>query len=485
MPELELNHSGYDVRNRPSVGQDEAIPPIQRQQRKRPDARPNPRRNFPKETVQILQSWVDKHMHNPYADPEELKDLAAQTRLEIDQVRDWLARFRKRKMPKPTPTISTSTTSMEVESPFASLQKNRRQFSPSIKMYLDTSPRNDPFPLTAENLQNNTPDFSLYNNSVRRQSSLPPTQTGDKRTRQLSSQQSGVPVPSNDTAKRLKGKKGQRIISSPPAPRERREGDKFQCTFCNRGFKFHCDWARHEEVHAPQEIWICMLAGPRLVIAGDVTCPFCGKSDPTDDHLTDEHKADLCHQKTEEQRSFNRNDGLVRHMKDFHGASIHTAPTSWVRPKYENGDPHFWCGFCQKLLHMTWNLRLKHLGDHYTKDDYHMTRWVEIEPLNEYYDYGPVANLGFHSDVSRDLDSLENPGSNGDALPDLDRSENPGFNGDTSLDLDSSKNPGFNCDALLDWDSFEDPDRDVDALLELTEEIDLRQGPMGHWYDIK
>lgn len=466
MAELELDHSDHDVRNRPSVGQDEAIPHTQHPKRKRPTARSpskivlsTPRRNFTKEQVQILLSWVDKHIDNPYAEPEQLKELADQTGLTAAQVKEWLTRHRKRKMANLGSTKLASTSSMDVESSSSSLQENRSQYSSLLlETYLDTPLQNEPFPpFIALNLQKNPSYFSGYNpDRNRRQSTLNTAQSGVKRTRRLSSQQSGLSGPTDVAARRPKGKKGQRIIQPRPTARERQGDEKFQCTVCSRGFRYQCDWARHEETHDPQKVWICMPDGPRLFNTGDITCPFCGESNPRDEHLTSEHKANLCLEKPEGQRSFNRSDGLVRHMKEFHGASIHTAPSSWVKPKYEIGDPHFWCGFCQKLLHTTWDSRLKHVGDHYTKDDCQMTGWVdESEFRNESSIFGPIANPGFEGAANLDLDGATNFECDGHAGPEFDGAANLKFDGHANLDFDRPANLDFDGDTYPDLDSMD------------------------------
>ena len=50
------------------------------------------------------------------------------------------------------------------------------------------------------------------------------------------------------------------------------------------------------------------------------------------------------------------------------------------------GHHHFWCGFCERLIAQqdsmqdhAWDLRFKHIGDHFDKDEHHIDHWVDIE----------------------------------------------------------------------------------------------------------
>jgi hypothetical protein len=52
----------------------------------------------------------------------------------------------------------------------------------------------------------------------------------------------------------------------------------------------------------------------------------------------------------------------------------------------DNGHNCYWCGFCNKLqrqdsndMHNAQEVRFKHIGDHYDKDDYHVRDWICVE----------------------------------------------------------------------------------------------------------
>ena len=432
-----MSSSDYDGQNHQPVGRDEPTPPTRLQQSNRSPAHslsapsprstrravqrarkagpnnPNqrsPKGNFPRETVQRLSSWYDSHKNDPYPKKNEVIDLANQTNLTVDQVQGWLKRTRKsacnkreqshhlshasapqiisdfdRSLVLPQPLDSI----MEVESQPASLQEpsSLYQSISTLETYLHTSSRDEGFPrLTADNLRSddNLPYFSTRGgHTVGRQSTFSPTpneaETIHERPplNRFSSQQSGISYQSSDTAGRPKGKKGRRLY--PPLVGPNRQDDKkFQCTRCNRGYRYRSDWVRHEETHTPQHKWICMHNTPRLINKGIVTCAFCGESNPGDEHFNTEHNAFPCSQKPEDQRTFPRADGLLRHMKDSHQASIQTPPDSWRVPEHENDTQQFWCGFCDEYggyLRTTWKSRLDHMEQHFIGDDLDMTQW--------------------------------------------------------------------------------------------------------------
>ncbi|MCJ1265961.1 hypothetical protein MMC22_005843 [Lobaria immixta] len=436
LPQVELSRSHYDGQNHQPVGRDEATSPTPLQQSNRPTARslstpsprinrravqrarraglnnPNqnsPKGNFPRETVQRLLSWYDSHKNYPYPKKNEVIDLANQTNLTADQVQGWFKRTRKSARNKheqshhllhasAPQTISDFDRSlvpepldsiMEAESPSASLQVPSLPYQSisALDTYLHTSSRDEGFPrLTADNLRSDdNPYFSTRGgHTVGRPSTFSPTpneaETIHERPplNQFSSQQSGISYQSSDTAGRPKGKKGRRMYEPPPFAASRQDDKKFQCTWCNRGHRYRSDWVRHEEMHNPQHKWICMHRGPRLFSNGDTTCGFCGEFNPGDEHLNSEHYALPCSRKPEDQRTFPRADGLLRHMKESHKASIQTPPDSWRVPEHENDTQQFWCGFCDEYggyLRTTWESRLDHMEQHFIGDDLDMTRW--------------------------------------------------------------------------------------------------------------
>lgn len=56
------------------------------------------RSNLPKETVQILNTWLLDHLRNPYPTPQEKRDLLIKTGLTKIQLSNWFINVRRRKI---------------------------------------------------------------------------------------------------------------------------------------------------------------------------------------------------------------------------------------------------------------------------------------------------------------------------------------------------------------------------------------------------
>ncbi|MCJ1425795.1 hypothetical protein MMC29_003695 [Sticta canariensis] len=535
LQQVESGNFGYYGRNPQSAGRDEVIHPTLRQQSNRSNAHPSfelspesngrtlrsarragprgpnqpkPRVNFSNRQRQTLDCWVNGHMDDPYPTKDEVVELAAQTELTENQVRDWFTRFRKRNPKRighkqshhlsdasATPIMTDIDrsivigeplkTPMEVESQSPSLQDTwplDRSSSP-LDTYLQTSPQDEPISRsTADTLQsdNNPPYFFTRDgHTPRRQGTVSTTRTGAERTHQLSSQQSVHSVPSSDTAGRPVGKKGQRLVQPPPLAPERQGDKRFQCTVCNRCHQYKSDWIRDEETHNPQEEWICMLQGPRLVCNGDMTCAFCGKFNPTDEHLDSEHNTSLCSKKPVEQRTFKRPDNLHRHINHYHKANIGSPPKPWRVSKHESDTQQFWCGFCSDFLRTTWESRLNHIANHYTEDKYDMTRWSpepEARDLNE--------SLMLSLATNHNIDVAENLNADGAANPNSD--DNPQFNFSDGSNPNSDDNPQFNFSDAANPSSDDNPQFNSSdaANLEFDSSWDPCFDKLISWHDI-
>lgn len=138
------------------------------------------------------------------------------------------------------------------------------------------------------------------------------------------------------------GRQGRKKIQpeSPfkkPSPKESK--DKiYQCTWCWKPFKTKYDWRRHEESqHAPQTEWVCMFDG-----------------------------LDVGFMKPNCERSFDRKDHLVQHLRNTHvceGEHIFRIANGWSRT-IEAQDKSWMCGFCDNGL-MTWKGRFIHVSKHF------------------------------------------------------------------------------------------------------------------------
>lgn len=169
--------------------------------------------------------------------------------------------------------------------------------------------------------------------------------------------------------------KGKKVAPQKQYAPERQAKKIFQCTQCNFGYQFACDWARHLEIHEPQQHWTCMLQGQTVLVRGKFSCPFCGVPEPTQDHLA-EHNVSQCADMTHKKRTFRRRDHMLSHMKRIHHASVQNPPDTWMTVVHEDPNQQFWCGFCRKFLRTTWDSRLKHLSSHFKVDDFDMTMWA-------------------------------------------------------------------------------------------------------------
>lgn len=173
------------------------------------------------------------------------------------------------------------------------------------------------------------------------------------------------------------GQKGRRLFPPRKFSPERQGDCRYQCTTCNWPFKNKSDWIRHEKVHDPEQRYICMLNGPRLVKQGRLECPFCGIPDPTDDHLTSVHKISVCFKKHVDQRTYPTSNGLKSHMNSTHHAENRPPPDSWIKQMYPSQFRNHWCGFCGRYIRMTWMERVAHMEHHFLNEKLDMTGWTE------------------------------------------------------------------------------------------------------------
>lgn len=343
--------------------------------------------------MQLLQSWLGDHPDDLYPTLDQKNELAAQTGLATKQVSDWFGRLRKKKKKKSMETLvltDAGTTSFLGES----FESDIELASPpaSIAEYCRRSSRDEASPLqTCTSLENDAspPHFSPYRQD-RSNSSRPAILPIIEHSILLPSPHHNILT--SKTPLLPRGQKGKRLFPR-KYPLERDEGKKFQCTWCNLGFEFPCDWRRHEKIHDPQERFTCMLHGERLIIQGNVKCPFCGLPDPTDDHLKSAHNTTACLQKKNQQRTFKRPEQLLCHMQTVHHATIKKPPESWIVAEHANETQNFWCGFCKDFLRTTWELRVVHIFDHFTRENLDMTKWVsEKEWIFEKDDVMPVSD---------------------------------------------------------------------------------------------
>lgn len=133
----------------------------------------------------------------------------------------------------------------------------------------------------------------------------------------------------------------------------------YGCTFakCYKRFGSRNEWKRHENTqHFLSEMWRCHL--PRN------NGHACGN---------------LAHDKQQ----------FAMHLFDAHKISPGTEKSNTTCHDMHlgrEGHHHFWCGFCNKLIEQeegfqpgAWDVRFKHIGDHFDKEGLNIDDWIDIE----------------------------------------------------------------------------------------------------------
>ena len=133
----------------------------------------------------------------------------------------------------------------------------------------------------------------------------------------------------------------------------------YGCTFakCYKRFGSRNDWKRHENSqHFLSEMWRCSM--PRS-------------------------NGQNCGLLSNDQQQF------ALHLFHAHSISPGKEKSAMVcRDMHigREGHHHFWCGFCNELIEQeqgiqpgAWNVRFKHIGDHFDKDNLNIDDWIDIE----------------------------------------------------------------------------------------------------------
>ncbi|KAF2007753.1 hypothetical protein P154DRAFT_2630 [Amniculicola lignicola CBS 123094] len=325
------------------------------------------RKRLSVEVKRLLDETFEEHKANPYVPLDEIKDLAARTKLSVQQVRTYFANARARRLspPKQSPGI-------EIKRP------SRNPPDPIMERFLSSSPEDEGISETAVREAAKSLNVSATKPGLRR------TSTGDtvSTTDTTATSTSGSSQASFDSANcrgPRRGRKRQREANERHTESLfRQPTDKmkiYQCTFCPSDFGQKYDWKRHEEsVHFPQKEWICMPDGPTYVDSeGTTRCAFDDESNPSNHHLEAHHHTP-CINAPLDSRTFSRKDKLLQHLAQVHRHKKLPKRTSddWCRPIQR--DVVFMCGLCGRIL-PDWPTRCDHIASHFV-DGIAMNMWL-------------------------------------------------------------------------------------------------------------
>ena len=367
----------------------------------RPDA-PPPKigARFSRESVRILKTWLTTHNRHPYPSDEEKELLQRKTGLNKTQITNWLANARRRgkvqapRSTSPHPTNWSSRTG-PVEIPQRRGTPALETMNP-LQRWEHSPPENEPASVTAiaravtasssgissgvnspftNNYTDDGSGRSLCNQSSA--SSLGTSQSSNGSSAYSYGSRKSIgsfgSAPFNNRSRRRRRRKAA------PAPNGNSKTElhaplkTFQCTFCTETFRTKHDWQRHEKsLHLSLERWVCAPHGSRAISpeTGQLSCIFCGVSNPDDAHI-ESHNHLTCQERSLEERTFYRKDHLNQHLRLVHNVKF----MDWSMKSWKVATPEIRsrCGFCGIVMD-TWAIRVDHLAEHF-KTGYSMADW--------------------------------------------------------------------------------------------------------------
>lgn len=292
------------------------------------------RKRLPAEAKKLLVDCFESHKDDPYFGKEHMQRLATATGLSVRQVQTFFANARARKLPRP------SMDSKGVDMPVPLNQQG------PMERFLSSSPEDEGISEDAVRAAANKMERPIKPLRSRKEKS-PSIRSSSQSSKSNSSSAS---LKSLDSRGSRRGRKRQHEISHSTTKSIFRKPSNpsriYQCTFCTLDFEQRYDWKRHEEsVHFPQKEWVCCPNGP----VENSKCVFCGLvvGDAVEEHLKS-HKSAACSEVPRAQRSFQRKDKLVQHIKQVHGCQAPTMMKEWWR-RIER-DVLLLCGFCSLEL---------------------------------------------------------------------------------------------------------------------------------------
>lgn len=345
---------------------------------------------FSSRASRVLKTWLAENIHHPYPTVSDIELIQVQTGLTRQQVITWFRnarRNRKAQVTRPTTPIPrhiqyNSTPKLDEQSlPF-------QQMDP-LQRWQNSPPEHEPAAASAIAQAVSGFDSSHGNTAVVADAPFAGSWRDDSSassagTSQFSNSSLGSAWSSDS---RLspgvldhRAKLTKRRRRRPAAFRTELQGHTplnpvchpFQCTFCTETFITKHNWHRHEKsLHLSLERWECSPEGPTIMgSGGELTCTFCGQTNPDHRHLL-EHNYAACQERFPEERVFYRKDHLQQHLRVVHETRFTKHPMEGWRREMENVRSR--CGFCDIQMD-TWAYRVDHLADHF-KQGKSMADW--------------------------------------------------------------------------------------------------------------
>ncbi|OJJ08647.1 hypothetical protein ASPVEDRAFT_144776 [Aspergillus versicolor CBS 583.65] len=383
------------------------------------------RRHFTRDTVRILEQWLEACSDKPYPTKEDKTFLAQRTGLGVAQVSTWFANARRRRKYGTSRKGSLTSQSIESCSDFQLPTAEQWSTMNPLDRWENSPPEIEPAPLEA--IMSAVADSD--SNKLAEENFRLASSTGSERRHSASAGNdaqsvvssnpswSALSSSSNSSAhsSNVSGGSFGRFYLDETTRRRRRRRQKtsktvktekrpFQCTFCTDKFRTKHDWMRHEKtLHLSLESFTCAPFGPVYRNTTDTAdhCIFCDEPNPTEAHM-EGHRFTGCQKRPSNFRTFYRKDHLIQHLRLIHGVT-HVLPVieTW---KSQIQHINSRCGFCSKTFTL-WSERNDHIAQHF-RDGALMKDWQGCRGLD-----APVA-LGVENAMPPYLIGNESTGMN-------------------------------------------------------------------------
>lgn len=376
----------------------------------------------------VLERWLQTHLHNPFPNIEELQKISAETGLTHFQTQAWFACARNLKSQRKQQINISKDKLRIIEQNFENLQsekveknlehsnfpKPQKKLQPKIMhgqycggenslepaqdwvdKWLETVVEDSVCKIQLSSLHEGQrrdrceAQSSAFRFKARRSNtfitsitdgSAHPNSGGGLGGRgsescasSFESSRSHASIASHAS---WAGRQGRKILppdDSSKISSAETKARNYECTWCWEPFKTKYDWRRHEESqHAPQIEWVCMLNGLDGLCkvqesgAPNESCVYCDYDEPNESHYS-MHGFSSCLNKPVRERSFDRKDHLIQHLRSTHKCEAHQASRIARNSSQplQAQDACIWeCPFCVCGV-MTWKDRTFHVSKHF------------------------------------------------------------------------------------------------------------------------